>query len=283
MKKINTLRELQLVSIHIYKDLLQFCQKHDLTLYLHGGSLIGAVRHQSYIPWDDDIDVCMSRVDYDKLVKLSGGIISDTCRLIDPETHETFNGYIPVVVYDQSRMVSKQYRTNEELKIGISIFVYDGIIENRLWQKWYYLYMYILRAQHALCRADFKHVHTKKAKKIGTFLQFFYNSQDTLKYKQKILMLQKKYSYSSSQSVSTNADYQPELQICSKESFESSVPLLFEGIPSATYSHYNDHLRKYYGDYMVLPPKEHQKPKHGFEAWIADSFEYGLFAVQREE
>ena len=49
---------------------------------------------------------------------------------------------------------------------------------------------------------------------------------------------------------------------------------MFEGIESATYSHYDRHLRTYYGDYMQLPPKEQQKPKHSFSAFIADDFDF---------
>ena len=74
--------------------------------------------------------------------------------------------------------------------------------------------------------------------------------------------------------VSTNADYKSSKEVCSKEQFEQAVPVDFEGIESLTYSHYDSHLRKYYGDYMQLPPADKQKPKHGFEAYIEEDFEY---------
>ena len=50
MKKVENLRQLQLISIYIYKDLRQFCDKNNIQVYLHGGSLIGALRHNGYIP-----------------------------------------------------------------------------------------------------------------------------------------------------------------------------------------------------------------------------------------
>ncbi|WP_278841084.1 LicD family protein [Holdemania filiformis] len=272
MKKVETLRELQLISIYIYNELIKFCNQHDLKVYLHGGSLIGAIRHKGYIPWDDDIDVCMSRPDYDKLLKISNGKISDSCTLIDPETNEDFNGYIPVIIYNNSKMESKQYRTNEELKIGISIFVYDGIHSNFIIQKIYYAYMYTLRSEHALCRANFNYVNTKIAKKIGPILQRFYKKSDVRKYKKRIIRLQKKYSYNQSTFVSTNADYRSSKEICKKTDFEKAIPLIFEGIESYAYSHYDSHLKKYYGNYMCLPSLDQQNAKHNFIAWIDDSF-----------
>ena len=85
MKKIEMLRDLQRVSTYIYNDLNSFCVKNVLKVYLFGGSLIGAVRHGGYIPWDDDIDVAMSRPDYQKMLTLTNnGWISDKCRIVDP-------------------------------------------------------------------------------------------------------------------------------------------------------------------------------------------------------
>jgi len=274
MKEIKSLRQLQLVATYIYNDFRTFCTKNDIQVYLHGGTLIGALRHKGFIPWDDDIDVCMSRPDYDRILELCGGKISEKCTLVDPETNIDFNGYIPVVVYDNSKMESGQYRTNEDLKIGISIFVYDGVPSNRITRFFYFIRMYCLRSVHALCRADFNHVNTAAAKIVGPLFQRFFKADKILKYKSKILQLQQKYRYQECKLVSTNADYQSSREVCAKTDYEKAVEVKFEGIRSFTYSHYDSHLRKYYGDYMKLPPVEAQTPKHSFTAYIEDSFEF---------
>ena len=179
MKKIENLRQLQQVSIYIYKDLLTFCNKNHLKLYLLAGTLIGGVRHKGFIPWDDDIDVAMSRPDYTKLLQLShDGWISEKCRVIDPTTTADYKGYIPVAAYENSVLYSGQFKEKEKLKITISIFVFDGAPSSAVSRKLYYTHMYILRAKHALCRADFKNVNTKPAKILGPVLSPFFKPEN---------------------------------------------------------------------------------------------------------
>lgn len=64
------LRKLQLTQLEILKVFDEFCRAHDLKYSLYAGSLLGAVRHRGFIPWDDDLDVCMSREEYDRFLKL---------------------------------------------------------------------------------------------------------------------------------------------------------------------------------------------------------------------
>lgn len=65
-----TLAELQTKLLDIAVDFHQFCEKHQLSYFVCGGSLLGAIRHSGYIPWDDDFDVAMPRVDYEKFLDL---------------------------------------------------------------------------------------------------------------------------------------------------------------------------------------------------------------------
>ena len=65
------LRQIQLASLEALKELKRLCDKHGLKYYLVAGTLLGAVRHRGFIPWDDDVDVAMPRSDYNKLSKIA--------------------------------------------------------------------------------------------------------------------------------------------------------------------------------------------------------------------
>ena len=63
------MREIQLGELSLLKSFIAICSKHDLRYYALGGTLLGAIRHKGFIPWDDDIDLMMSRDNYNRFVK----------------------------------------------------------------------------------------------------------------------------------------------------------------------------------------------------------------------
>lgn len=65
-----TLREIQLYKLKMLKDVTRICRKHEIKYYLYGGTLLGAVRHKGFIPWDDDVDIALFWDDYCKLMKI---------------------------------------------------------------------------------------------------------------------------------------------------------------------------------------------------------------------
>lgn len=71
MKDNNNLRKLQLRQLEILKDIDMLCKKHDIKYSLAWGTALGAVRHSGFIPWDDDIDICMKPIEYQKFLEIS--------------------------------------------------------------------------------------------------------------------------------------------------------------------------------------------------------------------
>lgn len=77
MNEENKLRELQLFMLDILKELDRICKKHDIQYFLAYGSCLGAIRHNGFIPWDDDVDICMKMDDYFKFMEVCKTELSD--------------------------------------------------------------------------------------------------------------------------------------------------------------------------------------------------------------
>ena len=67
--KVITIDELKSIQLDLLQKTADFCENNGLRYFLCGGTLIGAIRHKGYIPWDDDIDIAMPRPDYDRFVR----------------------------------------------------------------------------------------------------------------------------------------------------------------------------------------------------------------------
>ncbi|WP_336660588.1 LicD family protein [Leucobacter sp. USHLN153] len=116
----------QLLELLIEFD--RFCEKHGLTYYLSGGTLLGAVRHQGFIPWDDDVDINMPRPDCEKLMELSGGRIGEF-ELRPPNTSPSYFAY-HWKLYNDKILVAKRKQGKIGKKvypIFLDIFPIDGL------------------------------------------------------------------------------------------------------------------------------------------------------------
>ena len=117
------LKELQDINFYILKRLKSICDENGVQFWLHGGSLLGAVRHGGFIPWDDDIDVGMQRCDFEHLKTL----------LENDSELELKNFYfVPGICSRQPRVVFR----GEYQPFFVDIFVYDDIASNDINDTW---------------------------------------------------------------------------------------------------------------------------------------------------
>ena len=103
MRKVEDIQELRQIQMGILDEVHRFCEAHGLRYFLSSGTLIGAVRHKGYIPWDDDIDIYMPRKDYEEFLQ---AYTSDSghYRAINPQTENHYYYTFAKVVDLRTRM-----------------------------------------------------------------------------------------------------------------------------------------------------------------------------------
>ena len=84
------LKKLRNVELQILDQVVEICKKHNLKYILTAGTLIGAVRHKGFIPWDDDIDIALPRKDFNKLINICQSELDDKFYLDCPETNDKY-------------------------------------------------------------------------------------------------------------------------------------------------------------------------------------------------
>ncbi|MCC5791559.1 MAG: LicD family protein [Legionellaceae bacterium] len=137
------LRQAQLKMLNMLKSVDNICQENGIDYWLEGGTLLGAVRHQGFIPWDDDLDISMPRESYERFLKIAPSQLPESLFLQTPQTDRGyFNLAVPLKIRDKnSYFVEHHERESEPYQQGlfIDVFVYDTFDEDEKrsqWKKW---------------------------------------------------------------------------------------------------------------------------------------------------
>lgn len=260
MKKL-TLREVQLCELDILLDIVRFCDAHGLRYWLAYGTLLGAVRHKGFIPWDDDIDILMPREDYDILIRDYNQTAPAHYRLIAPMDTVSRHSFVKVI---DTRTVKRETGFDYapgELGVDIDIFPLGGQPEDHgAYLQWYYRLMHLYR------RADFpvRLYHDSRKKRIAKKLMDILGGKRHLfgvwvkrYYQKKAAKLHEPYGFDGSKMVGV-ADhiFGSERERFAADWFADTVLLPFEGHLLKAPAGYDAVLRQSYGDYMTPPPED---------------------------
>lgn len=273
IKHVKHRKKLSVIEIKRYEldILLSFqdsCKKRGLKFYLSGGTLLGAIRHKGFIPWDDDIDVCMPRNDYEKLLRVYNN---------DKEKYQlravklnNFNAPYAKLV-DTNTIVESQYTEDENNShLWVDIFPVDALPENIKEVEKIYSKCSLYRQIFALADAKLgegKSLFRRYAKYLLKPLAKLYGKDRCVKHIERIAQ---SYSYENSKYVGaiTWGLYGVGERMLKSE-FEHTVMVEFEGHQFPTFSCWNSYLKGLYGDYMKLPPVE-KRQTHDMKVYIKE-------------
>lgn len=140
------LRRLQLVLLDLLKEVDRVCRANDIAYAIGFGTLLGAVRHGGFIPWDDDVDVAMTRENYDKFVRVANQLNPQIAFFQDNSTEKEYPwGYGKVRHVGTTYIRYGQEHLRHKTGMMIDIFPMDDLPQTLLGMRWFYARCYTLR------------------------------------------------------------------------------------------------------------------------------------------
>lgn len=241
-------KEIEMVQIFI-----NICKKHHLKYFAASGTLIGAIRHQGFIPWDDDIDLMMPREDYEKFLQVAKEELRDPFFLQHYTTEKNYpNGHIQIRNSQTTCFIHESYvdlKNGKNCGIFIDIFPFDKVFDNYKKRQKYCKKIKVLKAL-AMWRVYGTPSFLRRM--IVKFYFCFHSLQKTII---KIDRLSKNLPNKDKQSLVSIPTFLPgyEKEVWQENWFDEMVDHKFEDIEMAIPAKYDEVLRKEYGDYFVIP------------------------------
>lgn len=266
LEQINSskkMTEVQTYMLDMLKTLVTVFDENKIKYYIIGGTILGAIRHNGFIPWDDDIDLAIPRDDYDRFLEKAKDILPDSLKL---RTYfdDSYHHYYFARVVDTNYKILRQGSLKErEEELWIDLFPLDGLPRNPVIQKIHKARL--LRLKLAYHFATFDKVNLLRPNRplyqraiIKFYMWWPFKSKKGYKpILDKIDKLLKKASIDKS-------DYYMEFmgssipfrETCTKEQYGEGKLYDFEGLKLNGPEDAEFYLSHVYGDYMTLPPKE---------------------------
>ena len=220
--------------IELLRLFIDVCENNDLTYYALGGTLLGAVRHKGFIPWDDDIDLGMPRADYERFKQIANERFNGKYQFLSEDTPGYRKAFS--VIRDTSTRIMMNY-SNVEQEESLWIDIFSIVNQNKADRPW----------------------HEKLIIKIANHLKIE-NILSFEKQQYKYLKTIKKYSVTEGYAGNFTGAYKLR-ELVPSDYFGKPTKLYFEGIELKCPNKYKDYLKAIYGeDYMTPPPIEQRVP-----------------------
>ena len=267
---MDDLRKLQLEELKILKMFRDICEENNLRYFLLGGTLLGAIRHDGFIPWDDDVDVCMPREDYEKFLKIAQNKLEKPYYISSLENNYDYRYCFGRIATEEMKIKNYSANIPRVEDVWIDIIPLDGMPANCVKNFLHKLHMYFWRGMNQIGQYDEIVDQKRKRGKIETILvkvagwKIWRNMADYHKCTRKIQKVLKKYKYDDCDTVINYMAAYGFDETFQRAWFGAGKEYGFEDDKFIGPVDYDSILKQIYGDYMTLPP-ENQRNKHNAE------------------
>ena len=263
-----TVRDVQKVILEIAKVVDQICEKHHIPYIVNGGTALGVIRHQGFIPWDDDFDIMMPREDYEKFIDVAVKELPHNLILQCSKTLPTYwTGSAKVRTTEKSDFRQEKYKhLTENIGPYIDIFPLDYVPkEYSLSQKIQNKKVRILKLM-LWYKSKLSNPKIFKKKLLKIYSSFFSVKQLQKKLRKEMSKFNnKKKNYY----VNFGSVYGAKKQTIAVEKYGKPIMVPFENELFPIPQDYDFILKKIYKNYMKLPPLNKRKPKHEFDEHVS--------------
>lgn len=258
-------------QLRMLDELSSFCDAHGLRYYLSGGTLLGAIRHKGFIPWDDDIDINMPRPDLEKLMAITGG------RIGEYTLHGNGNDpYSPGMqwtrFYNEEILVESFYGGASDRPfyepLFLDIFPIEGFPDSEGESKSFSRKLKLVRSLLGVS-SHWGIMGRSKGRFLSHVLMYIpahiVGTKNWIRIFQK---LARKYDFEGSEyiGVTTVVHYLPRERV-RRDEYLPIIKVDFEGRKYNAPAGYDTYLRQLYRDYMTLPPEEKRVTEHKFNMY----------------
>lgn len=264
------INEYQSEGLQLLKVFINLCEKLDLKYYLACGSVLGAVKYKGFIPWDDDIDVCMRREDYEIFVKEAPRYLPENLFLQNYKTDPEFPSVTSKLRNSNTAWIEEGVaHLNINHGIYLDIFPLDGYPkaaeEQKIFEK-KKMHFERIRAISYKQKLNIKAVRTNIVLIANKLFGMYSSSAANIGEYEKFISA---YPTETSEIWCNHGNWQGVLEYAAKSQYGEGVEATFEGVKVIIPENYDQYLTQKYGDWRSDPPPEKQKTHHSVR--IADT------------